>query len=257
MVRCGSCGCENAENATYCRKCGARLFFTSPAGEQMDIRQEQAKKPIPVWFFILIAAVVMAAGITMFFLMRSGSSEKEAQEQEKRVSSGQAQMQTGNVPSLSDKTKVDENAIHRYSYVLADCGWNEAFSRAKAAGGYLARINSPEEFSYITAELESQGYHKMQFYVGGKRGYGENDYFWIDENGLPCGDPLNDDLQSWFWMGGEPSFEDMEEGIEENYINIFYYSGEARWVGNDAPENVLAHVPEFGGKVGYIIEFNE
>lgn len=251
-MRCGSCGCENADSASYCRKCGARLFPAS--NQQAQAGQSQAKKNIPAWVFVIIAAVVVAAGIAVFFLLRGGGTEAGQQE---NGSYGQNQTQTEDGSSSSGVQAADENAIHRYSYILADCGWNEAFAKAKAAGGYLARINSEEEFSYITAELEAKGYHKMQFYVGGKRDIGENDYYWVDENGEAFGEPLNDDLQSWFWMAGEPSFEDADEGVEENYINIFYYSGQGRWVGNDAPENVLVHVPEFQGKVGYIIEFDE
>ena len=59
-------------------------------------------------------------------------------------------------PIAGDLTmeKWDRDGIHRYSYVLNDCGWNEAFNCAQQAGGCFVHINSQEEFDYIVGQLE-------------------------------------------------------------------------------------------------------
>lgn len=151
------------------------------------------------------------------------------------------------------KTGYNDTGIHHYEYILSDSGWSEAFAKAKAKGGYLAHINSPEEFAYITRELENKGYQKMEFYIGGRRDSASQSYYWVDENNKPYGEVLNASLGSWFWLKNEPSF--MDGSIEEAYLNILYYKAESKWVGNDGPENIVVCLPEFSGKTGFIIEY--
>lgn len=149
----------------------------------------------------------------------------------------------------------EEEGIHRYSYIIADCGWNEAFERAQSMGGYLAHINSEEEFDYIVSEIESLDYSNIQFYIGGSRAADSSDYYWINEEKQPYGESLNAAMGSWFWMDGEPSYSD--EGVEEMYLNILYYKAGERWVGNDVPENIVTSFAIFSGKIGYIIEYED
>ncbi len=244
-MRCGSCGCENSDQAAYCRKCGAKLQT-----RQTIYMEEPHGNTLPKWLLgVIIGVLIAAAGFAAFLVFSGQDHGKQADDPGEQTNSSMAGQQE---PSASPAQEPEEG-IHEYSYVLADCGWEEASELARNAGGYLAHIDSPEEFSYLTEELEDRGYHKMQFYIGGKRNPGEYDYYWVDYRGETYGEPLNTSLQDWLWMEGEPSFED--EGIEETYMNIFYYRGEGRWVANDAPENVIVHVPEFQGRVGYIIEY--
>lgn len=146
---------------------------------------------------------------------------------------------------------VGDAAIHRYQYVVEDCSWPEAAERCREKGGYLAVINSQEEYDYIIQELEANHLEKTMFFLGASRGEG-SEYYWMDTDGEFTGEPLNGAGQ---WMQGEPSFQDGE--IEENVMAMFRYEEEGCWVWNDIPSNILESFSYYSGKIGYICEFNE
>lgn len=243
-MKCKNCGYNNIEDALFCKKCGSKLSMQTQgrtaSGGESDVSRS---KNIKLLAGILIAVIIIAAAVVGMYIYHDRTEE------EPDMDYGSAETTDASVEA------ADPDAIHRYSYILADCGWNEAFDRARQAGGYLAHINTREEFDYIVGQLENQGYHKMQFFIGGRRDPGSDDYYWVDDSDETYGESLNESLGSWFWMSGEPSY--TSEGASEEYMNIFYYRGENRWVGNDTTENPVVQVPEFKGKVGYIIEFDD
>ena len=153
-----------------------------------------------------------------------------------------------------------EGGIHNYEIVIKDCGWKQAFNDSRSKGGYLVRINSYEEYQYLLKLISTYGCNSIHFYIGGCKEPDGKGYYWVDENGDTYGERLNGNPDVWCngeWMAGEPSYEDPNLKIEEPYMNIFYYSGEGRWVWNDGPENIPAAVSAFSGKVGYIIEYED
>lgn len=153
-----------------------------------------------------------------------------------------------------------EGGIHKYEIVIKDCGWKQAFNDSRSKGGYLVRINSYEEYQYLLKLISTYGCNSIHFYIGGCKEPDGKGYYWVDENGDTFGERLNGNPDVWCkgeWMAGEPSYEDPNLKIEEPYMNIFYYSGEGRWVWNDGPENIPAAVSAFSGKVGYIIEYED
>ena len=154
----------------------------------------------------------------------------------------------------------DDPGIHRYQVVIDDCSWEEAMYRCQEQGGYLARISSPEEYQYITDMLEN--YTNIHFYLGGRRDDTGTDYYWVNEENEFIGDCLNssDSFCMPYWYSGEPSYTDTGSGVDgaviENVMNLFYVSG--TWYLNDSSEDLAGNYPELlGGKVGYIIEFEE
>lgn len=149
----------------------------------------------------------------------------------------------------------EDTETHRYQFVLKDCTWEEAARDCVSMGGYLAQINSYEEYITVVGQIEKEEtYHGVHFYLGGRRDEEESDYYWVDSENQMIGNPINDS-NSWakdVWMEGEPSFVDGE--IQEMYMNLFYYEKELAWVLNDVPEDVSVYYP---GKTGFICELED
>ena len=163
---------------------------------------------------------------------------------------------------LYAEPETDDPGIHRYEIVTGDVTWDEAFAQSIERGGYLARISSREEYQYITDMLNSGGYTKYQFYLGGRRDDGGTEYYWVNTKDQFLGDCLNDS-DSWlgsYWYENEPSFRDTGSGaggeIAENVISLFYVSG--TWYMNDSSNDMAGFYPDLmSGKVAYIIEYEE
>ena len=163
---------------------------------------------------------------------------------------------------LYAEPEKDDPGIHRYEIVTGDVTWDEAFAQSIERGGYLARISSPEEYQYITDMLNSGGYTRYQFYLGGRRNDGDTEYYWVNTKNQFLGECLNDS-DSWlgsYWYENEPSFRDTGSGaggeIAENVISLFYVSG--TWYMNDSSSDMAGFYPDLmSGKVAYIIEYEE
>ena len=147
--------------------------------------------------------------------------------------------------------------IHRYEFIIADVTWSQAFADCKSRGGYLVRINSEEEYQYILKQLDAGSYQKIQFFIGGRRDWGSSEHYWADEDDELYGDQINTSSYwcSSEWLSGEPSFRDGAN--EEEYLDLLYYKNEGRWTWNDAPNDILAVVPSFSGRIGYICEYED
>lgn len=160
-------------------------------------------------------------------------------------------------PTPTPAYDPEEGGIHSYVFVTEDCTWTEAFQKAKEQGGYLARINSQEEWDYIISELNRQGLTRIQFRIGGRRNLDSHEYYWVDEYNQLYGEQINtpEYWSSSVWMSGEPSFQD--GSTQEEYLDICFLSSENRWVLNDVPDDILATVSYFEGRLGYIIEYED
>lgn len=285
-IRCPRCGSINEGDSLFCAECGCGLK-KGGAGKR--------KRPAGNAVFLAIGAVcaalvVLALVCAAFYVM--GQEKKEepllgtdvTETQGQEIEAGQkeggpgpydakAAAAEGTERAEAGETKTERaeageakteraeageperTGIHTYRLVLKDCGWQEAAEDCRAMGGYLARIESYEEYAAIVHQIgREEGFYNAHFYLGGRREEGETDYYWVDGDGQKMGKPLNS-ADSWAggaWMKGEPSYVDGE--AQELYLNLFCYEKEMAWVLNDVPEDVSAYYP---GKTGYICEFEE
>jgi hypothetical protein len=144
---------------------------------------------------------------------------------------------------------------HRYRLVTSDCAWSQAFQFVKDTGEHLACFETLDEYTQFLVQIRNSGMTGIRFRIGGRRGAGSQEYHWVDGSGALYGEALND-FSSWvypYWMYGEPSYMDGE--TVEDYMDLFYYGEEGRWVLNDVPDDMISIVPEYSGQLGYIIEF--
>lgn len=141
----------------------------------------------------------------------------------------------------------------RYQYVIDDCSWTEAFAKAKAAGGYLVRIDDKQEYTDILAKINAKGMTDVEFRIGARRDSDKKDYYWVDANNKTFGEKINADnyWASSEWAAGEPSFR--WDVNSEEFVLICFNSEENRWTWNDVADKVYSPGQ---GKYGYIVEFD-
>lgn len=277
MKRCPRCGYGNEDGSLFCAECGCRLQM------QPQIRNEKKSGANQLLFVIIGIAAVLLIGASVFLAARfflkedgpkdlildtenTGSPQETETAPSKEIAPSKAgALADKNVPSeervseeqeteeASDSRSDDESGIHRYELVLRDCTWQEAREDCRQRGGYLARINSYDEYVALVRQIQmEEGFEEVHFYLGGRRGDGQTDYYWVNDEDETVGDVLNGG-GSWeedVWMAGEPSYVDGD--AQEMYMNLFYYKEDLAWVLNDVPEDVSVYYP---GKTGYICEF--
>lgn len=255
---CKNCGAQLKDGARFCPKCGTPVLQT-----------ENKKNTVSIWKIAIPVAIAAVAVIGIcyaaFFHGDKNSLEEETTPTDIQTEDVQS-MQEDSMEEdeyLTDEDldenvyEVTEEGIHRYIYMIDDCTWSEAFEAAQEAGGYLAHINSEEELEYIINEITIKGYNNKQFRIGGRRNAENYDYYWVDEYNTTYGDILNssDFWGESVWLENEPSFRG--DGFDETCMDMYYNKSEGRWVWNDVPDDIVAAVPAYSGKVGYIIEFEE
>ena len=154
-------------------------------------------------------------------------------------------------PTATPEPTPEPIREHRVVLERADVSWAVAQDRCQASGGYLAVINSLDEFNKITAQAEQQGIECL--WLGCRRDVTSNTFVWvtdeeIDENVDP------NSRQMSLWGEGEPSFID-DNGVAENYLLLWNHDG--RWSYWDSIDDLAGNYPGWRGRVAYACELED
>ena len=246
------------------------------AASQQAPEPKKQGKGLVVALVIILVLVVIGGACVIGYLLHENNKESAWEENDYEDQDDSAILQTEETESEGTESAPAEDTeaaaataaseaeeyvpdlnIHRYEFFIDDCSWYAAMQKAKESGGYLVRIESPEEYDYILSEIARGGYESIQFRIGARRNQGELSYYWVDENNNTIGSPIQ--VSGYWcenkWMDGEPSYQDGEN--EENCVDIFYYSAEDRWVWNDVPDDIISIAPGYSGRLGYIVEYED
>ena len=139
---------------------------------------------------------------------------------------------------------------YRYEIVKADYTWTEAKAEAERRGGYLATINSHEEYEKI-CQLADQ-YDLVYLWLGANLPAGTTEWKWSDGTPIP--------LENYYWYRDgstvEPSYMDKSDGAREDCLCLWNLStGSYRWTLNDQRNDFMHVFTSTQGKVGFVIEY--
>ena len=139
---------------------------------------------------------------------------------------------------------------HRYVIERTPLSWVGAQDRCLAAGGYLAVINTREEFDQITAMADAQGIEFL--WIGCHREVASNTLVWeVDEKIDSAVDP--NERRMALWAPGEPSFID-GDGSSEDYIILWNHDGGWRYWDSRGD---LDTIWGWRARLAYVCEFED
>lgn len=242
----------------------------------MKRSEEEPKKKsmLPLVVILLVAGGAVAVILIVFLLRSSAASDinrpddnmlgqaTELTEKEETVTESEAVAETEEPKEEPDTKEAapEASAIHRYELVISDASWKEAFQECIDSGGYLAHVDSEEEYAVITSQIRSEGKTDITFWIGASRDNPTGTYRWINPDGSTGDEDLNSPEKIGSWLPGEPSNEgDGEDGKTqpETCVDLLYRSASGHFYWNDVPEDVVTTAPYLKGKFGYICEYED
>lgn len=147
----------------------------------------------------------------------------------------------------SQQAQVAPVQSHRYELVMQECTWQEASQYAKDKGGYLARVDSEEEWNQILKVLPQD---KKAIWLGGERVNGT--FVW--EDGTPL---AYSNWASTVAKDGSVVQEPNNDGGNENYLAAYYAkdaSGAMSWMWFDVPNDISPYYKS--STIGYLVEYD-
>ena len=127
---------------------------------------------------------------------------------------------------------------HSYQVFQEDVSWTDAQKKCIGMGGHLVVINDEEELEEVIRLAEEAGLSRV--WIGCHRVNGHD--IWETGEGI------------FRWAPGEPSFEDTNDKVAEDYYMLWNHRG---WAYNDNRDDPCHDYPEFySGTMGYVCEFN-
>ena len=138
---------------------------------------------------------------------------------------------------------------HRYVIERSPLSWVDAQDRCLAAGGYLAVINTRDEFDQITAMADAQGVEFL--WIGCHREVASNTLVWEAEGKIDSSVDPNERRMA-LWAPGEPSFID-GDGTSEDYIILWNHDGGWRYWDSRGDLNLIWG---WRDRLAYVCEFD-
>lgn len=228
-------------------------------------REKKRGKPFVIFLVIVILAAALVAGYSLL----GNNDDKDDGDKKSSVSENENSQAPENTPGAGDNsqsadatrapepsndataTAPTEKEItyeYRYEVIKSDMSWTEAKAACEAKGGYLATINSQEEYETICQLADRSGLT----------------YLWLgaclpSENAVWASTGWIDG-EAWTfenWYPGEPSKVDAD-GTKELYLCMWdakYEGREIGWTFNDQRNDIVSAFPSVSGIVGYVCEY--
>lgn len=223
--------------------------------------QKSSSKGMVILLIALLAVVILLGALAAFFMtdgfgMYADDDDDDDRRYRKRTeSTEQAPTEEPTTePATEPATEPVVTYTYRYEIIAGDYSWLEADAACRERGGYLATIDSPEEYQTICRQVEqfnsnrADGKKMVYLWMGASLHYGSRDWKWSTGESIP--------LSNYYWYKGEPSYED--NGVPENYLCLWDLSHNGYdWTLNDQRNDIVQDFPSLSGKVGYICEYKE
>jgi len=153
-------------------------------------------------------------------------------------------------PTQSTEAEPVVTYEYRYEIIKGNVSWSEAKAACEAKGGYLATINSAEEYATICALADDSGLTYL--WLGANLPAGTTQWKWSTGEEIP--------LENYYWYRNgdavEPSYMDKSDGVREDCLCMWNLSsGGYKWTLNDQRNNLVDAFPSVSGKIGYVCEY--
>lgn len=235
-------------------------------GCMRDMKQKDIWKPISIILALLILLSIVGVVILLIFGGNKGSSSaienmKAAELTEINPSKEEMEIASSitiSTQSIATDSKKEEKEVqqkseeekeakvkeelktsatsHRYEVINTRMTWSEAKAYCENLGGYLATVESQEEYNKIIDLANASG--RKVLWLGAQKNVNQS-FEWI----------TGEDFNYSFWLSGEPN----NEGGNENCLVMFYVNNQ--WVWADVPNDVS---PYYGDEtVGFVCEYDE
>lgn len=221
-------------------------------GCMRDMKQKDIWKPISIILALLILLSIVGMVILLIFGGNKNSSSSEAntkvaelteinpsKEDMEIASSITISLQNGTIEfktEQEEKKTEETKASHRYEVINARMTWNEAKAYCENLGGYLATVESQEEYNKIIDLANASG--RKVLWLGAQKNVNQS-FEWI----------TGESFHYSFWLSGEPN----NEGGNENCLVMFYVN--EQWVWADVPNDIS---PYYAAEtVGFVCEYDE
>ena len=221
------------------------IQFMNSIEREKKITRRMKRRRIRSGFVVLglCAALILVAFLYKGFVLKEPILEKTEPTAEPSAEVVEV------TPSPTPTPVPTPEPEHRYAVERAPLSWVGAQDLCLSSGGYLAVINTREEFNKITAMADEQGIEFL--WIGARRDVTSNTIVWERGESVDGAVDPNDRRMS-LWAPGEPSFID-GDGTSEDYIILWNHDGGWRYWDSRGDLN---EIWGWRDRVAYVCEFD-